>query len=81
MISISNWPGLATNASPYAIPPGATTQQRNLQSLVPGKVTPRKGLTPMSPSATDKIIKMFLFQDGLVSRLIYQDSQGRIYSA
>lgn len=78
MISISNWPGLATNASPYAIPPGATTEQRNLQSLVPGKLTVRNGMTSIGASGSSKIVKMFLFQDGPVARLLFQDSQGRI---
>lgn len=80
MITIASWPGLATNASQYSIPPGAATEQINIQSLVPGKINVRNGMTAIAASASDRVIRMFLFQDGLTSRLMLQDAQGRITS-
>lgn len=80
MITISQWAGLATNASPYSLPPGATVEQENLQSLTPGRVTPRKGITQLYAGSGEKVVKMFLFQNGPTRRLLYQDSLGRIYS-
>lgn len=39
-----DWKGLVTNASPYALPPGAATEQTNLQAHVPGQMTTRGGM-------------------------------------
>lgn len=38
------WPGLVTNASPFAIPPTAAVEQLNLASHVPGQVSVRGGM-------------------------------------
>lgn len=48
MIIIEKWAGLVTNASPYAIPPGAAVTQVNLQAIVPGQVSVRPGSTNVS---------------------------------
>jgi hypothetical protein len=45
MIVIDNWKGLVTNASPYAIPPGAAVTQVNFQCVRPGELTSRFGQT------------------------------------
>ena len=41
------WAGLITNASPYAIPPGAAVEQTNLSSAVPGQLATRGGMMPV----------------------------------
>ena len=38
------WPGLVTNASPFAIPLGAAVEQTNLTGIVPGEVSSRNGM-------------------------------------
>ena len=48
MIQIDKWAGLVTNASPYSIPPGATVEQINVQCLVPGQLTVRPGMQPVT---------------------------------
>ena len=47
-----NWPGLFTNASPFALPAGAATEQVNLCSDVPGQIYSRGGMAPVT-YATD----------------------------
>lgn len=42
------WSGLFTNASPYAIPPGAATEQTNLVTYIPGQLTTRGGMRRVS---------------------------------
>lgn len=39
-----SWPGLVTNASPFAIPPGAAVEQTNLAVSVPGQMSARGGM-------------------------------------
>ena len=38
------WPGLITNASPFAIPHTAAVEQTNLQCTVPGQISVRGGM-------------------------------------
>lgn len=42
------WLGLVTNASPYAIPPGAAVQQINAQTDKPGQLASRGGMIPVN---------------------------------
>jgi hypothetical protein len=85
VIVIDKWAGLATNASPYSIPPGSTVQQTNLQCLVPGKLTVRPGMQTISFASADStgstIRSAFRYQQGTGEHLVYQDSAGRIYSS
>ena len=85
MIVIEKWPGIITNASPYAIPPGAAVEQVNLQCIVPGKVTVRPGLQAVtfasSDSTTSAVRVAFRYQNGTTEHLVYQDSFGKIYSS
>jgi hypothetical protein len=85
MIVIDKWAGLVTNASPYSIPPGSTVQQVNLQCLVPGKLTVRAGLSPITFTSADStaspVVSAFRYQSGTEEHLVYQDSAGRIYSS
>jgi hypothetical protein len=46
------WAGLVTNASPYAIPPGAAVEQTNIVTSTPGQLTSRNGMRPVSFNAT-----------------------------
>lgn len=39
-----SWPGLVTNASPFAVPLGAAVEQTNLESRIPGQLTVRSGM-------------------------------------
>jgi len=39
-----DWKGLVTDASPYALPPGAATEQVNLRSNTSGQLTCRGGM-------------------------------------
>lgn len=85
MIVLDKWAGLATNASPYSIPPGSTVQQVNLQCLVAGKLSVRPGMQAISFSSADStasaILSAFRYQQGTGEHLVYQDSAGRIYSS
>lgn len=44
----SMWAGLVTNASPYAVPPGAAVEQVNLTTVTPGQLTSRGGMRPVA---------------------------------
>lgn len=41
------WAGMMSNASPYALPPGAAVSQVNLTTSVPGQLTTRGGMLPI----------------------------------
>lgn len=43
MIEIRDWPGLVTNADAHDLPPGAATEQVNLQSSQAGVLEARPG--------------------------------------
>ncbi len=45
--SMRDFRGLFTNADPHDIPPGASTEQTNIQCLKPGELTVRKGTRPV----------------------------------
>ena len=83
MLVIDKWPGLVTNASPYAIPPGASPEQINLICINPGQLVVRDGLGsktyPSNDTSSGTIIKMFRYQDQSLENLLYQDADGNIY--
>lgn len=85
MIPINKWAGLVTNASPYAIPPGAAVEQVNLQCLVPGQLTCRPGMIPVTfanpVAGAQAIVRAFRYQHGSSEHIVYQDSAGNIYSS
>jgi len=84
MIEITKWAGLVTNASPYVVPDGAMTEQVNLQIINPGQISVRPGLTAQTWSATDvstkSVVTAFRYQRDVGEQIIYQDSEGKIYS-
>jgi hypothetical protein len=43
-VKIDKWLGLATNVSPYSLPPGGSAKQNNLQINKPGQLVPRPGM-------------------------------------
>lgn len=85
MIIIDKWAGLATNASPYALPVGAAATQVNLQALVPGQIQVRPGMAAASwashTGSTLPIVSAFRFQHGTQEQVVYQNSSGHIYVA
>lgn len=82
MIIIDKWPGLVTNASPYAIPPGAAATQVNLQAINPGQLVVRAGLTAVTASgAPSKAFKIFRSPSQTYERLIIQTDAGSVYIA
>lgn len=82
MIIIDKWAGLVTNASPYAIPPGAAVTQVNLQVLSPGQITVRPGTAAVSfashTGSTHSIIKAFRYPQATES-VVYQNASGVIF--
>lgn len=81
MIQISEWGGLATNASPYSLPPGAAVTQVNLQAIVPGQISVRPGTAAVAFSShagtTSPVRRMFRFPKD-TDRVIYQNGLGQI---
>lgn len=80
MIIIDKWPGLVTNASPYAIASGAAVTQVNLQAIIPGQVSVRPGMQAVTwaslTSGTVPVRVAFRAPCGSTERLIFQDSAG-----
>jgi len=85
MITIEKWAGLATNASPYAIPPGAAVTQVNLQVINPGQLVVRKGATTVTFATTSgttvPVVKAMRTPFGGVEKVIYQNSSGQVFVA
>lgn len=81
MIVIEKWAGLVTNASPYAIPPGAAVTQVNLQVIVPGQVSVRPGSTSVTfathSGATAAVVRMFRYPRDS-ENIVYQNASGQI---
>jgi len=84
MITIEKWAGLVTNASPYAIPPGAAVTQVNLQVIAPGKLAVRPGTTAVSFSShtgsTAAIVRAFRYP-GVPEAMVYQNGEGKLFVA
>ena len=84
MINIEKFAGLVTNASPYAIPPGAAVTQVNVQCISPGQLTVRPGMQAYTlsstVSATLPVVASFSFQHAGGSVIVYQDAVGNIFS-
>jgi hypothetical protein len=82
MIVIEKWPGLITNASPYALPPGAAVTQVNAQVLKPGELAVRHGLAAVTwaslDSSTSPVRRAFRAPCGGQERLVYQDAAGAV---
>lgn len=73
------WPGLVTNASPFAIPPGAAVEQVNLISSIPGQVTTRGGMRKVSGiGAASGILDCFPYTLDGKTVLITQRADGSL---
>jgi hypothetical protein len=85
VIVVDRWLGIVSNASPYALPPGAAVVQHNLQAIAPGQLTPRPGITSIAFSSADStsspICAAFRYQYGTSEHLVYQDTDGKVYSS
>jgi hypothetical protein len=85
MIVIEKFAGLATNASPYSIPPGAAVTQVNVQILSPGQLTVREGLATVSwtthTGSTEPIVRAINYQHSTFPQAVYQNSAGAVYVA
>ena len=85
MITIEKWAGLATNASPYAIPPGSAVTQVNLQVINPGQMVVRKGATTVTFATTSgttvPVVKAMRTPFGGVEKVIYENSSGQVFVA
>jgi hypothetical protein len=85
MIVITKWGGLATNASPYSLPPGSAVRQVNLQVLAPGALNVRGGLASMTwtthSGSTAPVISLARFQNGTVETVLYQNASGGLFYA
>lgn len=75
MISISQWKGLVTNASPYALPAGACAEQINMQCLRPGQIESRRGYA-FSASVGSRVISAVQFRSG---QMVCHAADGGLY--
>lgn len=82
MIVIQKWPGLITNASPYAIQPGAAVSQVNVQVIRPGQLSARDGLSAVTWSSvtatTSPVRRAFRAPCNGQERLVYQEASGAV---
>lgn len=80
MITIDQWKGLVTNASPYSIPPGAAVTQVNLQCIVPGQLNVRLGHTTLtfSTGSVGNAAVRSAMRYPNDNAIIYSDSSGNI---
>ena len=81
MIAIEKWAGLVTNASPYALPPGAAATQVNLQVISPGQLVCRPGLSAVSfvsHTGGSTAVRAAMRYPGSQESLIYQTDDGSI---
>lgn len=76
MIVIDSWKGLVTNASPYALPPGAAVVQTNFQCRKPGELSARGGQTTAITGA--QMLEMFSCMVNGQQRVIYLSSEGGV---
>jgi len=84
VITVDKWAGLATNASPYAVPPGAAVTQVNLQVLTPGSISVRPGTASVSfashTGSTQSIVRAFRYPHSSED-IVYQNAAGTLFVA
>jgi hypothetical protein len=83
MQRISQWAGLLTQASPYAIPPGGAQQQVNFVLSSQGQITSRGGMATTvfrSAAPSGVIEQVFPITGGMgkPDRMLVIDSSGTI---
>jgi hypothetical protein len=73
------WPGLVTNASPFAIPPTAAVEQLNLAAHVPGQVSVRGGIRKVSVfGGSPDLLDCFPYEQDGKATLIVMRPDGSI---
>jgi len=82
MIVVDNWKGLVTNASPYALPPGAAVTQINWQCVRPGELSARGGQAAVTfasiTAGTTIPVVMARYGIGTSECVLYQDAGGKL---
>lgn len=71
---LSKWGGLMTDASPYAIPPGAAVKQVNLITSTLGQLTSRGGMQPVQFSggeAPGDVIDLYCYSRGSQPDIVF----------
>ena len=80
-VSITGFPGTASNRSPHAAPTAPVTQT-NMRSIKPGSLQVRKGNKPLTfTTDTDRsasIIAMFAHRRADDEFVLYEDSDGKV---
>ncbi len=85
MLRIANWGGLLPSVSPYSMPPGGAQEQVNFTLEIPGQLTSRSGMAPVTfaqgtpPAATIEQIFPVTGRYGEPSRALMIDSAGGIH--
>lgn len=83
---VSKWPGRISDADPTDLPPGGMVAQDNWESLIPGRLTVRKGLrrvtftndaAPSTVSSAD-IISLHRHHHGVEDVFPYQLDDGSV---
>ena len=74
----TQWVGLVTNASPHAIPPGATVDQVNLGTETPGQLTVRGGMRVLATLGGNTPYDIHGYVSGGYYYAIYLTSAGGI---
>lgn len=72
MIVIEKWPGLITNASPYALPGGAASVQVNVQCLRPGEIRSRAGLAHAATVSGGTVLSAVRYPTGATQAVLCQ---------
>lgn len=83
-----NFPGLLTNADPGDIPVGASVLQHNLQSIIPGQLTVRKGWrraarfnrSDVGSVARADLTNIYRYKHTLGDRIITVSASGEVTS-
>jgi hypothetical protein len=73
------WPGLVTNASPYAIPLGAAVEQTNLVCTTPGQIVSRDGMRKVAcVGATPALLDCYPYEANGKTYLISLTAAGQL---
>lgn len=78
---VKAWAGLVTNASPFALPPGAAVEQTNLTVHVPGRLASRHGMRPIATIGTQPaILDVYPFEQDGKTYLLALTATGELVS-
>jgi len=85
MLRINKWSGLFTQASPYALPPGAAQRQVNFILSAPGQISSRDGMVAINfrsgrAGVSGVIEQAFPISGGMNTpdRVLVIDSEGNV---